>query len=138
MASELRVDTLKDSSGNNSVGMAYVNKGSAKAWVNLNGQAITSASDLTGVRDSFNVSTVVDTSTGNFTLGWSSTMDNANYSIAGMTENFATSTTQGIILGVENGTLPTSSSVDLNTVRVDSTTLTERIFSSASIHGDLA
>ena len=36
MASELRVDTLKDSSGNNSVGMSYVAGGSAKFWVNFN------------------------------------------------------------------------------------------------------
>jgi hypothetical protein len=34
MASELRVDTLKDSSGSNSVGMAYVAGGSAKSWMN--------------------------------------------------------------------------------------------------------
>ena len=33
MASELRVNTLKDASGNNSVGMSYVAEGSAKQWV---------------------------------------------------------------------------------------------------------
>ena len=33
MASELRVNTLKDANGNNSVGLSYVAEGSAKAWV---------------------------------------------------------------------------------------------------------
>ena len=32
MASELRVDTLKDASGNNSIGLSFVAGGSAKVW----------------------------------------------------------------------------------------------------------
>ena len=35
MASELRVNTLKDASGNNSVATSTVARGSAKAWVQL-------------------------------------------------------------------------------------------------------
>ena len=37
MASELRVNTIKDASGNNSIATSFVAGGSAKAWVNLNG-----------------------------------------------------------------------------------------------------
>ena len=37
MASELRVNTLKDAAGNNSVATSVVASGSAKAWVNFNG-----------------------------------------------------------------------------------------------------
>jgi hypothetical protein len=33
MASELRVNTLKDASGNNSIATSFVAGGSAKAWV---------------------------------------------------------------------------------------------------------
>ena len=33
MASELRVNTLKDASGNNSIATSFVANGSAKAWV---------------------------------------------------------------------------------------------------------
>ena len=36
MASELRVNTLKDASGNNSVATSTVAEGTAKAWTNLN------------------------------------------------------------------------------------------------------
>ena len=34
MASELRVNTLKDASGNNSVATSVVFNGTAKAWIN--------------------------------------------------------------------------------------------------------
>ncbi len=82
MASELRVDTLKDSSGNNSVGMAYVAGGSAKAWCNLDGTSATAASDLTGVRDSFNISAVVDNGVGDYTYVFSNAMSDVNYSFS--------------------------------------------------------
>ena len=74
MASELRVNTLKDASGNNSVGMSFVAEGTAKAWLNLNG------SGTIAVRDSFNVSGVTDVSTGIYTTAFSSSFGNANYS----------------------------------------------------------
>jgi hypothetical protein len=45
MASELRVNTLKDAAGSNEVAMEYVANGSAKAWVaELNGSASAAAS----------------------------------------------------------------------------------------------
>ena len=37
MASELRVNTIKDASGNNSVATSVLFGGSAKAWINMNG-----------------------------------------------------------------------------------------------------
>lgn len=75
MASELRVDTLKDSSGNNSVGMAYVAGGSAKAWYNLNGTGTIAS------RDDFNIASYTDNGTGDYTSTFTSAMNNANYSI---------------------------------------------------------
>ena len=83
MASELRVDTLKDSSGNNSVGMAYVAGGSAKAWINYNGQG------TIAVRDSLNHSSLTDNGTGNHDTSFSASFNNANYSVA--TNNIAES-----------------------------------------------
>ena len=83
MASELRVDTLKDSSGNNSVGMAYVSGGSAKAWVNFDGTG-TNAS-----RDSLNVSGLVDNGTGDYTISYTSSLANSNYSLNGISSLIA-------------------------------------------------
>jgi hypothetical protein len=74
MASELRVDTLKDSSGSNSVGMAYVAGGSAKAWVNYDCASTTP-------RDSFNVASLSDNGTGYFTTTFTNNMNNDDYSI---------------------------------------------------------
>ena len=59
MASELRVNTLKDASGNNSVGMSTVAEGTAKAWATFN------ADGTPAFRDSFNSSTLTDNGTGN-------------------------------------------------------------------------
>lgn len=73
MASELRVNTLKDAAGNNSVGMSYVANGSAKAWVNLN-QTGTQA-----IRVSFNVSSIADDGTGQTDISFTSNMGSADY-----------------------------------------------------------
>ena len=79
MASELRVNTLKDANGNNSVSTSNLEKGRAKAWANLDGTAVTSATYTTGVRGSFNLTSLVDNTTGdhtaNLTSGFTSTDD---------------------------------------------------------------
>ena len=55
MASELRVNTLKDAAGNNSIATSFVANGSAKAWVNFNGTGTIAISD-----DSFNVASSIN------------------------------------------------------------------------------
>jgi len=75
MASELRVDTLKDSSGNNSVGMSTVSQGSAKVWTHFDG----TGSAASWEKDSFNVASYTDNGTGDYTITFSNAMDNANY-----------------------------------------------------------
>jgi len=77
MASELRVNTLKDAAGNNSVAMTYVANGSAKAWVNFNGTGTIAA------RDSLNFSSLTDNSTGDYTVTISNAFSAVNYAIFG-------------------------------------------------------
>ena len=72
MASELRVNTLKDAAGNNSVATSTVAQGSAKAWCSYNGSGTTFA-------DSFNMTSATDNSTGNYTFTLTNAMGNANY-----------------------------------------------------------
>ena len=74
MASELRVDTLKDASGNNSIGMSYVAEGSAKAWGHV------SASNSTTLDGSFNYASVTDNGTGDWTYAFTNNMNNDDYS----------------------------------------------------------
>ena len=74
MASELRVNTLKDANGNNSIATSFVAGGSAKAWVNFDGSASGAAS-----RDTLNVSSMADRGTGLATMSLASAMGNSNY-----------------------------------------------------------
>ena len=84
MASELRVNTLKDASGNNSVATSTVALGSAKGWVNFNGTATFDSSD-TEIRGSFNItSTVEGPNNGDYDFSYTTNMADANYAVAGI------------------------------------------------------
>jgi hypothetical protein len=74
MASELRVDTLKDASGNNSVATSTVAKGSAKAYGYA--QQRTATVEL---KDSFNISSWSDDETGRSTWNINADMANTTY-----------------------------------------------------------
>ena len=73
MAGQLTIDTLRASSGV----LATQNgmTGIAKAWVNWNGSTAT-------IRDSFNVSSVTRSATGNYLVNFTTAMPNANYAVA--------------------------------------------------------
>lgn len=104
MASELRVDTLKDSSGNNSVGMSYVSNGSAKATSTYDQQAAT-------IKDSFNMSSITDNATADFTLNFTNSFSNLFYSNSGGGAYALSSETTGnSALGYRHKT-PTTGSV---------------------------
>tara|TARA_R110001592_G_scaffold356388_1_gene658181 strand:- start:65 stop:442 length:378 start_codon:yes stop_codon:yes gene_type:complete len=79
MASELRVNTLKDASGNNSIATSFVAGGSAKAWYKLNGSGTISG------YDSFNIASFTDNGTGDYSGTFTSAMGNANYSASANT-----------------------------------------------------
>ncbi len=75
MASELRVNTLKDASGNNSIATSFVAGGSAKAWTHFD-----SSGTLTA-RDSLNVASFTDNGTGNYNVTFSSSYGNNDYAM---------------------------------------------------------
>ena len=75
MASELRVNTLKDAAGNNSIATSFVAGGSAKAWSNYSGSGTT-------FRDSFNCASATDNGTGDYTNSFTSNMNNDDYSVS--------------------------------------------------------
>ena len=75
MASELRVDTLKDSSGNNSVGMTYVSSGSAKAFSDASYSSGTPQDDK-----SFNISSLGDVASGKIDHNFTNSMDGGDFS----------------------------------------------------------
>jgi len=80
--STLNVSNITD--GTDTVGTSYVLNGSAKAWVNFNGTG------TIATRDSFNVSSLTDNATGNYTVNLTSSMSAASYSIATGGDNYHT------------------------------------------------
>jgi len=85
MASELRVNTLKDASGNNSVAMSTVSNGTPKGYAYFN-------QETPGLTDSLNASSLTDSSTGVGGINWSSAMSSASYMCTTGAPTVATST----------------------------------------------
>ena len=75
MASELRVNTLKDASGNNSVGMSTVAQGSAKVWAAFGTDA--------SLDDSHNASSATDNGTADFSLTATNATATINTAVSG-------------------------------------------------------
>ena len=125
MASELRVDTLKDSSGNNSVGMSTVAGGSAKAWIDFNGSGTIAA------RDSFNNASLTDNGTGHYTITLTNTFANASYCGSGTQEN-----NFGTVAVPKQATSLATGSTTIQVV--DGSSAYDRCNTHLAIHGDLA
>jgi hypothetical protein len=85
------------------------------AWVNFNGTTVTNPASMTGVRGSFNVSSILDNGTGDYTVNFTNALPDANYSLVATTEIVPTSssTRSGYTFGIKFGTTPTASSVNL-------------------------
>ena len=139
MASELRVNTLKDANGNNTVATSFVASGSAKAWVNFDGTATNAAA-----RGSFNNASMTDNGTGDYTITLSNAIDSTNNIVAsglctddGSTNNHVSNTSfkrQG------SGNSPFTTTTVRMTSNFDgnTTTLKDMDFFTVVIHGDLA
>ena len=72
MASELRVNTLKDAAGNNSIATSFVANGSAKAFCE--------ATDAAVLRGSSNISSGTDEGTGHYIFAFTNNMSNSTFS----------------------------------------------------------
>ena len=90
--SEIRTATISDLAG---TGPATLTKQSAaKAWVNLNGTG------TIAVRDSFNVASLTDNGTGDYTINFSSAFGAADYApVSGCQSDQASSTNNGNVYG---------------------------------------
>lgn len=55
-----------------------------RAWVNFNGTTVTSPASMTGVNGSFNVSSVLDNGTNDYTVNFTTAMPDANYAFSVM------------------------------------------------------
>jgi hypothetical protein len=76
MAGKLIADQIEHSTAG-SLDTSYVVNGSAKAWVNFNGTGTIAA------RDSLNLSSLTDLSTGTYQINFSNAFTNGNYANVG-------------------------------------------------------
>lgn len=92
-----RVSTLADSAGANTSTPAQIASGRAKAWVNFNGTG------TVAIRASFNVSSITDNGTGDYTINFTTAFADANY-------------TANVTSGKPPGLLRSNSTIPHNTV----------------------
>ena len=71
--STLRVNTLQNTAGTGQPAMV----GAAKAWVNFNGTG------TVAIRAAFNVSSITDNGTGDYTVNFTNAMVDTNYCVTG-------------------------------------------------------
>ncbi len=134
MASELRVNTLKDAAGNNSIATSFVASGSAKAWATMNGEG------TAALRDSFNVSGLTDNGDGDFSFAYSSNLATANaYTAGGTVANSSASTATYQLSPYSSSTLTTSSSrYSMRYNTASAAGVSNYAYGATTVHGDLA
>lgn len=126
MASELRVNTLKDAAGSNSVGMSYVANGSAKAWCHFD-----AAATLTD-RNSLNTSSLTDNGTGDHTITFSSAFANIYLALSGGGDH------DGDIVSRRDSSYATTTTTERFCLATSGGSLVDRDRANVLFHGDLA
>jgi len=79
--STLRLDTIQDQAGNNASTPDEIYSGRAKAWVNFDGTGTVS------IRADFNVSSITDNGTGDYTINYSNSFSDSNYAVTAFAKN---------------------------------------------------
>ena len=110
--STLRVDTIQDRVG---TGQPDID-GVAKAWVNFNGTG------TVAIRASFNVSSITDNGTGNYTVNFTNAMTDANYCV----QATGTDVTEA---GVESAADMTTTTVKIRTHNSGGTAIDREVVS---------
>jgi len=123
--STLKADTIQSTGG----GAATLTKQSAaKAWVNFNGTG------TVAIRESLNVTNILDEGTGDYTVNFTNSMANANYNnVAGGQHNLGHASRE---IRTPGDTTPTASALQLWTT--NNASLIDFTFISVSNFGDLA
>ena len=118
--STLRVNTLQDATGSNQPAMV----GAAKAWVNFDGTGTPS------IRQAFNVSSITDNGTGDYTINFTNAMVDTSYSVCGTSG--AGSGHWAVVFSPYTASIQTTSSMRFRTFG-SASTLQDQDFITASI-----
>jgi hypothetical protein len=112
MASILKVDELQGIASAGAITVTSeggaatqsLQQGLAKCWANLNGATF-------GLRDSFSVASAVDNGTGDYTINFSNTMNNSNYSSVATGDGTGVSNIVGVDTSLGRSGSPTTNCV---------------------------
>ena len=127
MASELRVTTIANNAGTESVGSTYVINGSAKAWILFDGTG------TIAISDSFGVSSIADNGTGAYTVTVTNAFSTSDYCVA---ESLAV--TSAVACTYNNYTTNTSTAYKIGNRRVETTAFHDAKRANEAFFGDLA
>jgi hypothetical protein len=105
--STLRCTNLQDTAGSNSLTTAQIYNGAAKAWVNFSGTG------TVAIRAQFNVSSITDNGTGDYTVNFTTALADANYCFTSSVAQDLTGGNQGKTAGIY--TTPSSGSCRVST-----------------------
>tara|TARA_Y100000114_G_C11667356_1_gene282017 strand:- start:126 stop:587 length:462 start_codon:yes stop_codon:yes gene_type:complete len=110
-------------------------QGLAKVWVNFDGSSVDGTADLTGVRDSFNVTSIVDGGTGDYALNINNDMVNTGYVVSGSGyDHVGTADTYTVHMYHDL----TTGAVEINNARPSNNAASDTSYVGVSIKGDLA
>jgi len=124
--STLKVNTIQNTSGASSSTPAQIEQGRAKAWVNFNGGG------TVAIRDSFNVSSITDHNTGQYSVTYATAMSNDDY--ASLITTQAGLTAYGY--GTGDNSQTTSALVNIFTIVGSNGTTQDASCVSVAIFGD--
>ena len=120
--STLRVNTLQNAAGTSDPSIS----GAAKAWVNFNGTG------TVAIRASFNVSSITDNGTGQYTINFTNSLTDANYSGV-VTTGQVSDGTNLIVCTANFSAVPTSSAWRINVVTRSGGVDTDSAYMSATV-----
>ena len=117
--SEIRANTISDAAGTGPV--TLTGQYAAKAWVNFNGTG------TVAIRESGNVSSITDNTTGDYAVNFTTAMPDASYSISCMGRDFASSSNFSVrFANYKSGSIATGSfSVVVGYIDTDGTVVAE-------------
>ena len=131
--STLKVNTIQTTSGGSSSTPEQIEQGRAKAYVNFDG---TSSGTNKTIRDDFNVSTVVDNGTGDYTVNFSTAMANVNYTVACTTQGASGSSQAYFGVETDHSTAFATGSIRVQLVKISSSGAVDRTVCCVVVHGD--
>ena len=123
--SEIRATTISDAAGTGPI--TLTKQSAAKAWLFYNGSG-------NSVRDSFNVASVTDNATGDFTKNMTSAFATANYTAVASS---GTAASDHRLVTPNFNAAPTTTATRMR-VHYNSSTATDDNYISSTSHGDLA